>query len=798
MFIPSVKTIRRILVGVIGVVALAVVLNYLSVALRRPHDDGKKPSMISSEFRHAAEGVEIFVRKDSDLRFTIRARRLRETIQDRSFLEEIESSDFNPDGSVRNSIYSDSAVYDPRRKTLDFDGDVRVFLGDDVELRAESLHYNLDTEIGVIPGMMEFLSNSVYGRARDIRFYRDEDRLEMNEEVDFSLARKNTTTEEGAIRATAMRGTCLLAENRILFSGGVRIESPDMGRLSADSVDIGLDQVRSRITYMTASGKTGYEMKSNNETLSISGGRMFFTAGATGALEKALISEHANLQVKSANEERAMRAGEIEIFLNSTTGAVNEIRGTESADFRYLRGADETLADGDVIHAEFAATDNRLRDVRLSGRSRLSLTGKGSATSELRADTIEAKFFVENGDIENLTANESVRLVFDPPDADIIRTLHATKLEISYDGNYPDSGEASGAVRIEESGAVMRMTRRLEAERIRFDFFSGSGHIKNLMADNGVHIVYERAASPFSNSDIERYQTFSDSLDAVFTVNNGTGVVLRATQHGNFRIISDGRSASADQGEYDADNGKLTLTGSSEILDDAGSLKGDRIGYDLNIGELLTKGSVRAVLYARQGKDAFFHAGFNTGGGASPVVITAEELRYLPDKERFKFSGGVEALTENQQINAQDITIADGGNMTAEGNILHRIQETDVAATIESAQMEYVHDEGVIRYSGKVEMKSDGMTFSADTLKATLEEEGNGIRRILAERNVFVRHAGRVCNGDTVEWIPASSSYVITGDPATIDDPAHGRSMARRITYFQDDDRITLEPLPSK
>jgi len=808
MRILSVKIIRRILIGVIGVVVLAALINYLIVVLRRSGDRVERPPMISADFKRAAEGVEINVRKGSDLRFTVRASRWRESLQDGNFLEGIEASDFNGDGSVRNSIYSDSAVYDPVRNILDFDGDVRVFLGAGVELRAEELYYDLDTEIGVISGKMEFFSSNVSGETRDVHFFRDEDRLELGGEVDFSLARENAAADKepkGEIRAAAARGTCLLAENRILLSGGVLIKSPDMGALSADAAEIKLNHDRSKITYMTASGKAAYEMQSGDETRSLSGGRMVFTAGAAGALEKALISEHAKLLVKSADEERALSAGEIEIFLDSTTGAISEISGTAGANFRDRRGADEMLAEGDVIHAAFSDAGARPENVRLSGRSRFAMAGTGNSTNELRAETIEARFHPEGDGLENLTANGGARLIFELSGAEAARTLLASKLEIRYAGNYPESGEASGAVTLEETAAA-RMTRRLKAERLRFDFFHGSGQIKSLMADNGVSTVYEHAAARAEpmrsgqravvggrrengNSYVERYQTFSDSLEAFFTLKDGTVALWRAVQQGNFRFVSDGRSASADLGEYDEDNRKLTLTGSPEILDAAGRVSGDRIEYDLDADELVARGRVRAVLDARQGKGSLFQ----TGGGASPVVVAAEELRYRTAEERFQFSGGVAALTESQQLNAREITIDRVGNMTADGGVLHRI-ETGAAATVESGLMEYRRGEGVIRYSGKVEMKSEELMFSADVFNVTLDDEAKDIRRVLAEGNVLVRHGGRVCRGDAAEWVPESSKYVVTGNPAMIDDPARGRSTARRLTYFQGEDRIMLEP----
>ena len=803
MKIPSVRIIRRVLIGVIGAVALAALVNYLVVASRRPRGDGNRPTMISADFRHAAEGVEILVRKGSVRRFTVRANRLRETIQDRSFLEGIEASDFNQDGSVRNSIYSDMAVYDQGRKMLDFDGDVRVFLGDGSELRAEALHYDLDKEIGVIPGMMEFLSNNVSGRARDARFFRDEDRLDLGGEADFSLTRENTTGSaeepDGAIRAFAARGTCLLAENLIMFSGGVRIESHDTGALSADTADIKLNSGRSKITYMTASGKVAYEMRGMDGTRSVSGGRMVFTTGTTGALEKVRISEYANLLVKSSDGERTLRSGEIELFMNSVSGAISEIIGTTGAELRDRRGAAETLASGDVIYAAFAGTGGRLGNVRLSGRSRFSAAEAGKAANELRADAIEARFRADGEGIECLESNGGVRWSFESPDA-AARTMFASKLEVLYAGNYPESGEATGAVALEESGAAARATRRLSAEHMRFDFFPGANQIKSLTAKDGVSVVYHRSVSPFGKADVESYRTFSDGMEVFFVQGNGAAALLRAEQRGNFRFISGGRSASADRGEYDAGKRKLTLTGSPEIIDEAGRVNGDRIEYDLDANELLARGRVRAMLDARKNEGALFQTGFQAGNrsgvGASPVVAISEELRYRTEEKRFRFSGGVTVLTERQQLGAGEITIDGGGNMTADGGVVHRIHETDQggAAAIESLQMEYRRGEGLIRYSGKVEMKSGDLTFSSDTLNVTLDDEAKDIRRILAGGNVLVRHGGRVCRGNTAEWIPASAGYVVTGDPAVFDDPARGRSMARRLTYFQGEDRITLEP----
>ena len=798
MLIPSVKTIRRILIGVICAVTLAALINYLSFMRRRPRDDGNHPPMISTEFRSAAEGVEINVREGSKLRFTVHASRLRETIQDKNYLEGIAASDFNQDGSVRNSIYSDSAVYDQGRKILDFDGDVRIVLGDGTELRADALYYDLNTEIGKIPGNMLFVSKNVYGLARDAGFFRNEDRLELGGEVVFSLNRDNSDAvhdaSEGAIRASAERGTCLLAENRIIFLGGVLLASPDMGALSADAVDIRLDGGRNKIISMTASGRVEYEMRSRDGTGFISGGRMVFSTGDTGALEKALISEQADLLMKTADGDRTLTAGEIEMFMDSETGAIGEIRGINGADFLDRRGAEETRASGEEIIAAFADDGRRIRNVRVSGRSRLVFGGTGNASNELRAETIIARFQEDGESIEILTANSGVRLDFDSSGMNATRTLLASGLEINFAGKYPESGEVSGAATFEEALYAPRMTRRLKAERMWFDFFPGSGQIRSLTAKVGVSAVYERAASSSENSGMEHYETYSDSLEAFFMFVNGTSTLWMAEQSGNFRFVSNGRSASADRGKYNADIGKLTLTGFPEIIDGGGRISGDRIEYDTVAGELIVFGKVRALLDARQGKGNLFQAGFQAGGGSSPVVVSAEELRYRTADASFRFSGDVIAMTESQQVSAREITIDGSGNMDAKDDVRHRIHDAAADAIIESGSMEYLRDKGLIRYSVKVEMKSKELMFSSNVLTATLDDEMEAIRRVLAEGNVLVRHDGRVVRAEAAEWIPAASKFVVTGAPAVIDDPERGRSMARRITYFQDQDRITLEP----
>ena len=815
---PIVRTIRRVLIVVICAVTLAVSANYLIITMRKPDAD-KTSEMISSELKHAAEGVEILVKKGSELRFTIHALRLRETIDDRSYLEGIDASDFNLDGSIRNSIRSEKAIYDQGLKILDFSDDVRMSLDREIELRASSLHYDLNTETGVVSGKMELRSRSVSGHARGVSFFRSEERLEFGDEVNFFMNRRNehfnteSISSNEMIQASAGQGTFLLAENRILFADGVRIESPEEGMLSGDAVVVELSPDRNQIISMAASGRVIYEMQDRMETRSLGGDRVTFSARTNDALDMILISGQAHLNVKSAERTHHLSAEEIDLTLNASTGGIRELTGKIAARFQSGLGNEDLVATGDVIHAVFA--DNAtLRDVRVDGHARFSqasTVSDGKTANELQAGAIQARF--RTGGVvgmQNLLATEAVRWTFSQSQSDIdnhvsphnlTRTMTASELEIRYaeDMNYPESGDASGGTVFEENDVVARQLRRLAAERLSFHFFPGIGQIQKLTAEHNVRTAYERAATSSGKNVTENYETFSNYLEALFELHNRTSVIAKARQWENFSFRSNERLASAGHCEYEAAGRKLVLTDMPEISDAAGRVSGEHMEYDLGSESLLVRGGVRAVLNtqtAGRGKADLFP----NSDSSAPIVVTAEEMRYRLANEQMQFLGDVWVLTEGQQLHGLELLMEGSERMTVHGDVAHRIWQANtvgaktVSAFVESNDMEYRRHDGTIRYLGGVSLKSDELLLSADTLDVLLDEAAANFRSVQAVGEVVVRHEERVVRGDTAEWEMSSGRVIVTGDPAEIDDPARGKSFARRLAYVQNGNSITLEP----
>lgn len=828
------------LVGVIALVAVAVAANYILVALRRPASGGVPP-MISSELRRSAEGVEILVKNGDVLRFTVRARRLRETVRDTNHLEGIDASDFNRDGSVRNSIHSEQAVYDPGRKVIDFSGDVLMSLDGGIELRAEALHYDLGAETGDIPGEMRLASRSVSGHARDVRFFRNEERLELGGGVDFSLAGAlGGAPPADAVRARAARGVFSLAENRIRFEGGVRIDAAPRGALSGEEVSVGLSPARDRVTSMAARGAVSYEMQDQAERRSLGGERMEFSTGATGRLDKIAAEGGARLQVASAAKGQSLSAGRIEVLLDDGTGGISELRGEDAARLQSRDGGREVVAAGDLIQASFAAASGKgggdggmgratLRDVRIEGKAgggaRLTQSqveagdGATQTEGELEADAIQASFRVGSAGatgVGGLAANGAVRWRFAMPKAAAspIRRLTAGRLEIRYapDADAPESGEASGRVTLEESDDAARLTRRLSAERLRFRFFPGSGQLRSLDADQDVRVAYARGASTAEKGvasgknaggaakggEGEGYETSSDRLEALFELRDGAVALGKAAQWGRFHFrstVGAAREVVAERCEYAAAGRKLVLTGTPEASDADGSVKGERMEYDLGARSLRVRGGVRAVLGARAAGEGAFPG----ADGGTPVVVTAQELRRQASG-RFQFTGGVRAMAEGQQLSAQELLLDGGGRVEARGGVSHRIVRSGGAqaqaseALVVSEALDYRREGGGVRYFGGVSLRSRELALDADVLDGVLDEGAKSLRNVRASGGVVARFDGRVARGDVAEWEPATGKGSVTGAPAEIDDPARGKSFARRLVYVQGEGRITLEP----
>jgi LPS export ABC transporter protein LptC len=823
MHVLSAKIIRRSLIGIVILTLCSVLFNYQQTRLRRNRAVNTAPEILSSEMKRSAEDIDHSEYRNGVLKFKIKARRLLEPRSGKNILQGFAAYDFNPDGSIRNEIRSQKAEYDPDRKVANFSGDVRLFIGKQLEVRTDSLYYDLNAGIGTTPDLLQFVSSQVRGTARGLRFDHNQQLVTLGSAVDLMLTQElKRGDREGKIQTvhgTSEQAYCSELTDRIQFQGKARIESGTQ-TLSGDSIEAVLDPTEKCIRTVTAAGNALYRSGDQGEIRTMAGDRIFFAVTMQGTLEKINVSGQASFSAVSSSGEQNMqgKGGEVEISFDAKE-LPSQIQARTAVSLEIKRSAEQILISGDQLDAAFAVGTKRVESIRVRNSARMSRSGAaGFEGSELKADEIRMRIRDVNGSsvLEKLNAEGSAqyRSIAAAKNGSLTQTsrsLSASILELnqSGQGDYFESGSASGTVTFSESSGeqtVRPQLKQLLADKARFHFFPGNNQIKDLNAEGHVQIVNEKKSSPAKGSASEKSHTSSDRMSASFTLISGQSVVESVSQWGNFTYFDGTRSASSGRCDYDARKELLVLNDSPALSDETKRTTGNQMEYDRSRKVLSVHGQVRSV---QKGSASFF----GTSSSSSSGIVTADGMRYWTETGLIRYTGNVQLLSENQQLQTDVLEISNGlEQVDAQGSILHRISQqkpgsasaqrnksqkpptsTDSMITVRSSAMTYLNKQNKINYAGKVTLHSGEVDLSSDSLEVLLDSDGKKPKHATSLGNVTV-HAGiRECKGDTGEYFVDPEKFLVTGKPAELYEPGNARSFARRLTYITANDTILLE-----
>ena len=770
----SVRITRRSIFGLIILLLLAVLFNLLWGWRKRTSVEKKAPRILEPELKRSAEG---FQRSDYDKwgvpRFEIRAARVRETHENKSFLEDIEVVTFNPDGSIRNTIRSQNAEFDGERKLVDFSGNIQMELGGKVTLKSNSLHYDLNTNVGTTPDLMQIQSRELNGSVRGAQFDEKKRSLDFQGEVNLVLNQygkdMDGTGDIQTFHVTSDRGRYSKLSNLILFEGKARIESRS-GVLTADTIKGIFRQDRNNLDSLAAAGDANYEYKDENETGTLSGDRMDFIIGKASVLEKILVFGNAAYHSVTPSEEKTLKGAEIDLEFDSAHELLTQIQGRLGVRFQMNKGVEQAAISGEQLTAKFASVKKPLSNLRVWKQAKLSLEGSEKSSAGL----VEA---------------EDIRMRF------------------SNEGEFLESGQATGNVIMTQrtDGQVeLRQMRRLAADAVQFHFFPGNFRlIKDLNAEGNVRITYDKNPGSGENSVIH---TASDVMSAVFALRNNSSIVQSVLQKGNVSYQKASMSATAGKCEYDAAKDLLILTESPRISNKLDISTGERVEYSPKRKILSIYHDVRSILLSTENENSFF----GSGTSSSPVVVTADNMEYREEKDDFQYSGNVRLFSEDHQLRARTLDIVRGGEgIEANEDVIHTIsasvassrsrskESRDSQSTptiIQCSKLEYSKENEDLTYQGNVRLSSDNINLSSERLDAFRDPDNNKVKRITLHKNVFIRRNSIQCWGDDAEWRFDSGIIEVNGNPVRISDPAHGaRSSPRRLTWSTEDDTIQLD-----
>jgi LPS export ABC transporter protein LptC len=821
-----VKKLRRLMIGIMMLVVISVLANYLLVRRSRNSSGQKAPPVLSSDMMRSAEGFRHTDYKDGVPQFRIDARRLLETREGKSYLEGISANDFNPDGSVRNEIRSRSAVYDQKGKLVDFAGDVRLFLGRDVELQTDSLHYDLNTNIASTRDPLKFYSSQGSGTARGIRFNQQEGILELGGDVDFILIRKSAfpggTAEPGEIRAASDKAVFFDRMHRIVFEGAARIES-DEGTLTGNRIELLLSRGQKNVTKLTAAGTSAYRSKNPDDSWTLMGDQMVFDIGETETLERIYVSEQALFSSNSATRDLELSGGEIVLGFDAPGESLTDIQSRTGVELKIKSEESRIKISGEQLEAALLAETKSFESLCVRDRAAFSTgNSRDSSDNELRADEIRLIFRQQDGHsiMNKLLAAGSAQWRSTPKSKNpetprrSARILRASTLEMAYsgDGDFIESGSAMGDVEITEApedGSGHNQVRSLSADSARLHFFPQNNQLRDIYAEGRVLVEYEQDADSGGNSLVEEFQASSEKIQAFFRIDNNESALQSVAQWGDFRYESAAMSATAGRCDYDAEKGTLVLKLSPKITDKMGVTTAKEMKYDQKLKIMSAHGTVHSLLNSSNNGGTFFAA------SSSSIIIAADEMQYWPEDERIRYIEKAQLLSESQQLQAQELEVFGGGErMKARGNVLHYIHRIsgsqasektsageskhvrdsrETPIVIKSKNVQYQQKDNAIRYTGDVHLASDDLELFSDSFDAFWNSEGSDIEHAAAQGNILVRRAGKECRGDTADWYMDSGKFVVQGNPAEFYDAGHIRSKAARLTFFTTDDTIQLE-----
>jgi lipopolysaccharide transport protein LptA len=823
-----VKITRRLLIGLILLVLSAVFINYAQTWYRRMRQVKNAYKILGSDLARSAVGIEYQENDKGVPRFKISAQKLLETRQGKSILQGIKACDFNPDGSIHNEIHSQKAEYDREHKIADFFGDVRVFFGKGVELRMNSLHYDINKKAGSTKDKLQFISGETAGTARGVTFDQIQQSLNLENEVDFVLTVTKPNPAGAAERqkfhVTSGHAFCAEGMTRITLKGNARMESKS-DVISGETIEAVLSSDRKLITSLIASGNSVYRSEDSGQIQTLSGDRMEFIIGASKTLEKISVVGQAAFSSANPSEEQTLRGGEIDMLFDAASGLPTQVQSRNSVIFSRKHNEEQMQMSGEQLIAAFIARTKNLESIHIWKQAAMSAdSGANSMRNELHADDIWMSFREMEGRtvLKKLAAEGSARWSSGPPlerssaYRDSARTLTASSLEMIYsaEGDSFESGSAKGKVVITESRneteARLQM-RRLSADHTQFYFFPANNQLREMDADGNVVINYEKKAKPGAKVSVEEASAESQWMKAIFALRADKNEVESVSQWGGFSYKDASMKAKSGRCDYDARKEMLVLRESPSISDDLNTTTGEWMEYDQTRRILAVHGKVRSILNTSKSKGSFFTSS-QTPSSSSHAIVFADEMQYWATEEHARYTGKVQMLSESGQLDAASLDIMQGGERVDAQNVLrHYIpgkassetaghadkksetrDSTSKAMVIRSSSLKYLKEKNTLYYTGNVTANSGNLALFSDNLDVVPATQGNGIDHAIARGKVRMQQGGKEGKGEMAEYFMDPRKLVLIGNPAEILDPEKGKASGGQLTYLIADDRILL------
>jgi lipopolysaccharide export system protein LptA len=437
------------------------------------------------------------------------------------------------------------------------------------------------------------------------------------------------------------------------------------------------------------------------------------------------------------------------------------------------------------------ADANQARSGSLSGG--VTFAGSGDSPAQGQAGKILLSFADENR-LTKARAEDAVQLKQGP--AGKSQELHAAAVDL-----YIKDGKKLEKAVSSSGPADIVLEKGEEKTTI------SAGHFESTFNEQN------RPATLYGTPDAKIVDSAPGKPDRVLTSRelwakfNEKGELVSAEQSGDFHYQEANQTATAERAEYRATDEVISLSGSPRVVDPTGTLTADTIQLNRKTRDAIAQKNVKTTYTGlkAQPNGAML-------GGADPVHVTGTAVTA-------NRATGVARYTQARLWQGANIVEApvitfdrNRRSLLAEGNQASHVASVFVQkdkngkltpVNVTSNKLSYVDSERKAVFSGKVLVKSQDTTITADTVDVILVPKGSQtenqsasqLERIVAQGDIEIQQAARKAVGSQLVYTAAEEKMVLTGTQArrpSIFDAERGEISGDSLTFFTHDGRVLV------
>jgi lipopolysaccharide export system protein LptA len=299
--------------------------------------------------------------------------------------------------------------------------------------------------------------------------------------------------------------------------------------------------------------------------------------------------------------------------------------------------------------------------------------------------------------------------------------------------------------------------------------------------------------------------TSSRVLDATFDENSEIRVMK---QLGDFRYDQGTRKAQATNGILENDKDLMTLEGAARVSDETGSTAADHIELNQETGDFDAKGHVATTRLPDTKKPGDPNAGSDMLDKSEPTQGLANRVTSSNGNRNLHYVGDAVLWQASNRIQADRIDIdRQTKALVATDKVISQFQDKGsekkkpASTIVRSQKLVYTDTDRQAVYTGGVAFRRADLSVDSATLIAFLNDDKSDadsrIHHAIADGKVTIlkiapsrRRTGR---SEHAEYYTEEGKITLTGGEPTLEDTVRGNSRGQKITYFTDDDRLTID-----